>query len=168
VRRGSASIALRCRSRARHRATRRNSKHFCLRLCSALEDEKQTCSNGKASILQPRQFGFSQRNGISSRPAKARLAAAGRARISCVIQGMACKGNRRIRDRIGTDRQRAFLISGIGCQETFDALLAWLRTKGVQGRKPFQQLRKLFGSAVTGTQGIHVASASLRHAVFRP
>jgi integrase len=50
------------------------------------------------------------------------------------------------------------------CQETFDALLAWLRAKGVQGQKPFHALRKLFGSAVAELHGIHVASASLRHA----
>jgi integrase len=50
------------------------------------------------------------------------------------------------------------------CQEIFDALLAWLRAKGVQGQKPFHVLRKLFGSAITERHGIHVASASLRHA----
>jgi integrase len=50
------------------------------------------------------------------------------------------------------------------CQETFDGLLDWLRTKGVQGQKPFHQLRKLYGSVMAETHGIHVASASLRHA----
>jgi integrase len=50
------------------------------------------------------------------------------------------------------------------CQETFDGLLGWLRSKGVQGQKPFHQLRKLFGSAMAEAHGIHVASASLRHA----
>ena len=50
------------------------------------------------------------------------------------------------------------------CQETFDGLLAWLRAKGVQGQKPFHQLRKLFGSELAQRHGIHVASASLRHA----
>jgi integrase len=50
------------------------------------------------------------------------------------------------------------------CQETFNALLAWLRAKGVQGQKPFHQLRKLFGSELAQRHGIHVASASLRHA----
>jgi integrase len=33
------------------------------------------------------------------------------------------------------------------CQAVFDSLLAWLRAKGVQGSKPFHQLRKLYGSA---------------------
>jgi integrase len=50
------------------------------------------------------------------------------------------------------------------CQETFDGLLGCLRSKGVQGQKPFHQLRKLFGSAFAEAHGIHVASASLRHA----
>ena len=50
------------------------------------------------------------------------------------------------------------------CQETFDDLLAWLRVKGVQGQKPFHNLRKLFGSEVAELHGIHVASAALRHA----
>jgi integrase len=49
------------------------------------------------------------------------------------------------------------------CQETFDELLAWLRSKGVQGQKPFHNLRKLFGSAVVERHGIFVGSASLRH-----
>src|SRR5260370_34467324 len=44
------------------------------------------------------------------------------------------------------------------------SLLAWLRSKDVQGQKPFHALRKLFGSAVAELHGIHVASASLRHA----
>ncbi|HET9373893.1 MAG TPA: tyrosine-type recombinase/integrase [Chthoniobacterales bacterium] len=50
------------------------------------------------------------------------------------------------------------------CQEVFDSLLAWLRAKGVQGQKPFHALRKLFGSTMAELHGIHVASASLRHA----
>lgn len=50
------------------------------------------------------------------------------------------------------------------CQETFDGLLSWLRSKGMHGQKPFHQLCKLFGSAVAEAHGIHVASASLRHA----
>lgn len=50
------------------------------------------------------------------------------------------------------------------CEEIFDELLEWLRAKGVQGQKPFHVLRKLFGSAVAELHGIHVASASLRHA----
>jgi hypothetical protein len=38
---------------------------------------------------------------------------------------------------------------------TFDALLRWLRTKGVQGQKPFHQLRKLFSSAVDEAHAVH-------------
>lgn len=53
------------------------------------------------------------------------------------------------------------------CQAVFDSLLGWLRAKGVQGTKPFHQLRKLYGSALAEAHGIHVASSGLRHADLR-
>jgi integrase len=53
------------------------------------------------------------------------------------------------------------------CEAVFDSLLAWLRAKGVQGSKPFHQLRKLYGSALAEAHGIHVASSGLRHADLR-
>jgi integrase len=53
------------------------------------------------------------------------------------------------------------------CEETFKALLGWLRKKGVQGNKPFHALRKLYGSALAELHGIHAASSGLRHADLR-
>jgi integrase len=53
------------------------------------------------------------------------------------------------------------------CEAVFNSLLAWLRAKGVQGSKPFHQLRKLYGSALAEAHGIHVASSGLRHADLR-
>jgi integrase len=53
------------------------------------------------------------------------------------------------------------------CEETFAALLAWLREKGVQGNKPLHQLRKLYGSALADLYGLHAASSGLRHADLR-
>jgi integrase len=53
------------------------------------------------------------------------------------------------------------------CDETFKALLAWLRVKGVQGNKPIHSLRKLYGSALADQHGIHAASSGLRHADIR-
>jgi integrase len=53
------------------------------------------------------------------------------------------------------------------CEETFQALLAWLRSKGVQGHKPLHALRKLYGSALTDLHGLHAASSGLRHADIR-
>jgi hypothetical protein len=50
------------------------------------------------------------------------------------------------------------------CQETFQALLGWLRAKGVQGDKPLRQLRKLYGSALADQFGLLAASPALRHA----
>jgi integrase len=47
--------------------------------------------------------------------------------------------------------------------EHFDALLAWLRSKGVTGPKPLHELRKEFGSQICDKHGILVASRMLRH-----
>jgi integrase len=49
----------------------------------------------------------------------------------------------------------------------FEPLLAWLRSKRVQGTKPLHALRKLYGSILSDLHGIHVASAGLRHADIR-
>jgi integrase len=53
------------------------------------------------------------------------------------------------------------------CQEVFQALLAWLRGKGVEGNKPLHALRKLYGSALCDLHGLHVASSGLRHSDVR-
>ena len=53
------------------------------------------------------------------------------------------------------------------CQPTFEALVNWLRTKGVQGNKPFHALRKMYGSALADLHGLAVASSGLRHADLR-
>jgi len=49
------------------------------------------------------------------------------------------------------------------CEETFAALIDWLRSKGVQSHKPLHALRKLYGSALADLHGIHAASSGLRH-----
>ena len=53
------------------------------------------------------------------------------------------------------------------CEETFKALLRWLRAKGVQGHKPIHVLRKIYGSALADLHGLHAASSGLRHADIR-
>ena len=45
-----------------------------------------------------------------------------------------------------------------------DSLMAWLRAKGVDDRKPLHTLRKEFGSIVADKLGIYAASRALRHA----
>jgi integrase len=45
----------------------------------------------------------------------------------------------------------------------FDALLVWLRSKGVTGPKPLHELRKEFGSQICAKHGIYAASRMLRH-----
>jgi integrase len=62
---------------------------------------------------------------------------------------------------------KAVLYQHYRCEETFKALLGWLREKGVQGNKPIHQLRKLYGSALADLHGIHAASSGLRHADLR-
>lgn len=49
-------------------------------------------------------------------------------------------------------------------QRDYDALLAWLRGKGVTAIKPLHELRKEFGSQLCAKAGIYVASRMLRHA----
>ena len=48
-------------------------------------------------------------------------------------------------------------------QRHFDALTAWLRTKGVTAIKPLHELRKEFGSQLCAKYGIYAASRMLRH-----
>jgi hypothetical protein len=45
----------------------------------------------------------------------------------------------------------------------FDALTAWLRSKGVTAVKPLHELRKECGSQICARHGIHAASRMLRH-----
>jgi integrase len=49
------------------------------------------------------------------------------------------------------------------CQLTFDALVKWLRAKGIKSNSPLHTLRKEFGSAMARRFGIFAASAALRH-----
>lgn len=48
--------------------------------------------------------------------------------------------------------------------QQFDALIAWLRAKGVSAPKPLHELRKEFGSQLCAKYGIYAASRMLRHA----
>jgi integrase len=49
-------------------------------------------------------------------------------------------------------------------QRHFDALIAWLRSKGVTAPKPLHEMRKEFGSQLCAKYGIYAASRALRHA----
>jgi integrase len=49
------------------------------------------------------------------------------------------------------------------CQSTFDALVKWLRSKGIKSNSPLHTLRKEFGSAMARRFGIFAASQALRH-----
>ena len=50
------------------------------------------------------------------------------------------------------------------CESHFDAINAWLRSKGVNTQKPLHTLRKEYGSLINKAHGIHAASKALRHA----
>lgn len=52
-------------------------------------------------------------------------------------------------------------------QRHFDALVKWLRGKGVTARNAIHSLRKEFGSIICQQGGIHIASRQLRHADIR-
>ena len=49
------------------------------------------------------------------------------------------------------------------CKVIFDALVAWLRSKGIASQKPIHELRKEFGSMIANKHGIFAASRALRH-----
>jgi integrase len=49
------------------------------------------------------------------------------------------------------------------CQRLFKELVDWLREHGVTGNNPIHTLRKEYGSQLTKTHGIFVASRALRH-----
>jgi integrase len=49
------------------------------------------------------------------------------------------------------------------CQRVFDSLICWLRKQGVNTNSPIHTLRKEYGSHLTATHGVFVASRALRH-----
>jgi len=49
-------------------------------------------------------------------------------------------------------------------QSHFDALIKWLKSKGVTAIKPLHEMRKEFGSQLCAKYGIYAASRALRHA----
>lgn len=61
---------------------------------------------------------------------------------------------------------RAVVASGIGkprCHHTWQALLKWLRAKGINDIKPVHSLRKSIGALMAKKHGIHAAQRLLRH-----
>ncbi len=50
------------------------------------------------------------------------------------------------------------------CEPDFEALYAWLRSKGVTASKPLHELRKELGAILASTHGIFAAQSVLRHA----
>jgi integrase len=49
------------------------------------------------------------------------------------------------------------------CAATFDGLIDWLRTRGIEGEKPLHTLRKEFGSLIAQRYGIYAAKEMLGH-----
>ena len=49
------------------------------------------------------------------------------------------------------------------CKPVFEALMDWLRGKGIDAQKPLHELRKEFGSTIADEHGIYAASRALRH-----
>jgi len=49
------------------------------------------------------------------------------------------------------------------CDCVFKRLIAWLHSRGVDGRNALHVLRKEFGTAINRTHGLFAASAALRH-----
>ena len=53
------------------------------------------------------------------------------------------------------------------CKKDFDAVVTWLRSKGVRANTPLHSMRKEFGSLLCEQGGIYEASRALRHADIR-
>lgn len=53
------------------------------------------------------------------------------------------------------------------CNETFARVNAWLRSQGVQNKKPLHTMRKEIGSIIASEEGIFAASRYLRHSDIR-
>jgi hypothetical protein len=49
------------------------------------------------------------------------------------------------------------------CEETFERLNTWLRSKGITANKPLHELRKELGALIATEHGIYAASRFLRH-----
>ena len=49
------------------------------------------------------------------------------------------------------------------CEATFRSLILWLRGKGIDDTKPLHTMRKVYGSRIAASGGIHAASVALRH-----
>src|SRR5262249_13847540 len=60
-----------------------------------------------------------------------------------------------VRPRIGAT------YSHYRCQRVFDSLICWLRKQGINTRSPIHTLRKEYGSHLTATHGVFVASRAL-------
>lgn len=54
--------------------------------------------------------------------------------------------------------------TGYRCKPLFSRVVAWLRGKGVVGKRPMHTLRKEIGSLIAAEHGIFAASRYLRHA----
>jgi len=52
---------------------------------------------------------------------------------------------------------------GYRCNQTFKALLVWLRKNGVDSAKPIHTMRKEIGALIASKDGIYAASRYLRH-----
>lgn len=64
---------------------------------------------------------------------------------------------------IGDDGDPKSKTSPYRAYRVFDALISWLRSKGVTGNKPIHTLRKEFGSLINQEHGVFQASRLLRH-----
>lgn len=56
---------------------------------------------------------------------------------------------------------------GYRCKTVFDNLITWLRSHGVESKRPIHELRKEIGSLIADEHGIYAASRFMRHADIR-
>lgn len=90
--------------------------------------------------------------------------------VVAILRGFHAKLRRR-------DTAGVFVVPGAGAEgahrnwgrhyradAVFKRLTDWLRSKGVQARKPLHELRKELGALVTEQHGIYAASRVMRHA----
>jgi integrase len=74
---------------------------------------------------------------------------------------------RRRRKSLSTDPEWSDKSSGYRCMRLFEEVTKWLRSHGVESKRPIHELRKEVGSLIADEHGIYAASRFMRHADIR-
>jgi integrase len=83
--------------------------------------------------------------------------------VSTLFRGWSALASGRFVIESTVQPRRGTTYNHYRAQRVFDSLIAWLRKQGVNTHSPVHTLRKEYGSHLTATHGVFVASRALRH-----